>query len=68
MQERPQKESSKGDDLQGVGYARTPRAQESSRSQPYVPPTYKTPPPSKATPIQVGVTASTADPQPKENP
>ena len=68
MQERPPKESSKGDDLQGVGYARTPRAQESSRSQPYVPPTYKTPPPSKAPPVQVGVGASTADPQPKEKP
>ena len=68
MQERPPKESSKGDDLQGVGYARTPRAQESSRSQPYVPPTYKTPPPSKAPPVQVGVGASTGDPQPKENP
>ena len=66
MQERPSKESSKGDDLQGVGYARTPRAQESSRSQPYVPPTYKTPPPSKAPPVQVGVGASTGDPQPKE--
>ena len=67
MYERPPKESSKGDDLQGSGYARTPRAHESSRSQPYVKPTFKTPPPSKAQPIQIGATASKADPQSQEN-
>ena len=68
MQGHPPKESPKGDDLQDAGYAPAPRAQESSRSQPYVPPTSKTPPPSKAPPVQVGVGASTGDPQPKENP
>ena len=64
MQGHPPKESPKGDDLQNVGYARAPRAQDSSRSQPYVTPTSKTPP-SKAPLVQVGVGASTGDPQPR---
>ena len=66
MYERPPKESSKGDELHGSGYARTPRTYESMRSQPYVAPTFKTPPPSKAQPIQFGVTESKAAPQSRE--
>ena len=65
MQGHPPKECPKGDDVQNVGYSRAPRAQESSRPQPYVSHRGKTPPPCKAPPVQIGGGASSGDPRPR---
>ena len=50
MQEHPPKEVSKGDELYGSSYARTPRTYENVRPQPYLGTTSKTAPPTKAAP------------------